>query len=462
MKRLIIFVLTTTLLLTAFVPIRTPAPAEASNSAQSYAQKMVKLMQRPVGLHLEGVQLTDATGQRFYAAGLNVEMYRDYDGGCGWVTDGTYAIRGVMADRIKALGVNIVRLNYAFRFLNQAGNLARYLDMAAELAQHGIYVMPADHTYTGGVLTNSGGSFPTMKAIVDGMRERGLENYLVMGGWNEPGPIAEKDPQRKADLASWSRAYQNLLTYLRTTAAFNGIVVIDGTGWSTLLDVDAFKALQAFDAELRGGAANVIFSHHLYPNITELPAQIWTASNQVPLIVGELGQENPGASPLRPQYVKDVISAELNAGFANGHNGLFAWQWAWCDSNGMLQDDWKDASGQASNQPYTDKSPLTSHGTLWRDAYYSKLPGASAPPPTVIADRPTSTRTPSPTRTAPLPTNTPRPRSPTPIRTATTIPPSVTPLVTAAPTRTPSGIETYHILGKVGGWDVDLWIERIR
>lgn len=377
------------------------------------------------GLHMQGVNIVNVSGDRFIAAGLNVEAYRDYDNGCDWTTDGYYSIRAAMSDRIKGLGVNVVRLNYAYRFLASADAMNKYLDIATELAMRGIYVMPADHTYTSDVLVNSSGSFPTMLRIVEGMRARGIENYLIMGGWNEPGPDIA--------IGAWERAYQNLLTYLRRTALFDGLVVVDGTGWSTLLDVDAFQRVQAFDATLRGGSANVVFSHHLYPNITDLPAKLWTAANQVPLIVGELGQENPGASPLKPQYVKDVIAGFLNAGLANGHNGLFAWQWNWCDINTLLDDDWKDASGQASSVPYTANSPLTSHGVLWRDNYYSKLPGGYIPPPaTVIVQVPTSTRTPTPTRSV-VPTNTPRPRSPTPTRTEV-------PVVIVTNTPAPTGV----------------------
>ncbi|MBX3081730.1 MAG: cellulase family glycosylhydrolase [Anaerolineae bacterium] len=411
------------------------------------------------GLRVEGVSLVDTAGQRFVIAGVNMEMYRDYDGGCGWVTDGTYAIRGVMADKVKALGVNAVRLNYSYRFLNQSGNLTRFLDMAQELTARGIYVMPSDHTYTGGGLENASASYLTMTKIIEGMRARGLESYLIMNPWNEPGP--------DISVAAWVQAQKNVLIHLRTTMSFSGVIVLDGIGWSTMLDVATFQQVMDFDAYLRGGKPNLLFSNHLYPNIKQLPAQIWTAARQVPLVIGELGQENPGASPLDPAYVRNVIAGFLSTGLPNGHNGPFAWIFAWCDSNTMLQD-WTDPS-----VPYSARSPLTSHGTLWRDSYYSKLP--SQPPvattaPTVIVEQPTITATSTPTRTAPLPTNTRRPTrtrtlTPTspPVTIVTNTPePSLTPLVTGAPTRTPSGLEAWHVLGKIGGWDVDFWIERVR
>lgn len=363
-----------------------------------------------VGLRVQGVTLVNASGTRFVIAGLNMEMYRDYANGCGWVTDGTYAVRGVMADKVKALKVNAVRLNYAYRFLAQGSNLTKFLDMAQELANRGIYVMPSDHTYTGGVLSNASASYPMMKNIVDGMRARGLESYLIMNPWNEPGP--------DISVSAWVTAQKGVLTYLRNTANFKGVVVLDGTGWSTMLDVSAFQSVQTHDASLLG-SANVAFSHHLYPNITGLPSQLWTAAKQVPLLVGELGQENPGASPLDPNYVKNTINGFLNTGMPNGHNGLFAWIFAWCDTNKMLND-WE---GDAS-VPYSASSTLSSHGVLWRDNYFNKLP---AQPPVVTApptDRPTTQ--PSSTATA---TDT---RTPTPA-------PSKTPTIapTIAPTSTP-------------------------
>lgn len=409
------------------------------------------------GLKVQGVTLVDTAGSRFIVSGVNMEMYRDYANGCDWVTDGQYAVRGVMADRIKALGVNAVRLNYAYRFLAQGTNLAKFLDMAEELTKRGMYVMPTDHTYTGDTLVNASAAYPMMLKIIDGMRLRGLESYLIMNPYNEPGP--------DVSASQWVAAQKNVLINIRTAGNFKGVVVLDGTGWSTLLDVNVFKEVMVFDATLNGGTPNVAFSNHLYPNIRDLPAKIWSAAKDVPLVIGELGQENPGASPLDPAYVRNVISGALSTGIPAGHNGLFAWIWAWCDINGML-DDWTNPS-----VPYSAASPLTSHGTLWRDNYYSKLPGSSIPtplpPPATSVGQPTGT--PTPTRTATrtiLPTNTPR--SPTPTRTQSVIVvtntpiPSVTPLATAAPSRTPSGTEVWTIKGKVGGWDVDLLIERVK
>lgn len=379
-------------------------------------------------LKMQGVTLVRNDGTRFVVGGLNMEMYRDYDGGCGWASDGAWDIRVIMAQKIKDLNVNIVRLNYSYRFLNTAQNFNRFMDMAEALANQNIYVMPSDHTYTGASLSGASASYPMMKKIIDNATARGIANYVVMNAFNEP-----YNNTSDSTVSAWVQAQKDVLTYLRNTAGFTGVIALDGAAWSTLLDVNAFKGLMTFDAGLRGGTPNIMFSNHLYPNIQGLPAQIWTAANQVPLVVGELGQENPGASPLDPQYVKTVIAGYLNAGYANGHNGLFAWIWNWCDSNELLHN-W-----ELNNIPYTGASTLTDHGILWRDNYYAKLPGAVVPPPsTVIVQQPTSTRTPSPTRT-----NTPRP----PTRTAT--PPVL--IITNTPQPSTPCDATTEIVGQLNG-----------
>jgi len=376
-------------------------------------------------LRMNGVLFNRDDGSRFVIAGINIEAYRDYAGGCGWASDGAWSVRVNFAQRLKSYNVNIVRLNYSYRFLQTAQNFNRYMDMAEAFANEQIYVMPSDHTYTGNVLTSASASYPMMKQIWDNANARGIGNYIVMNPWNEPGP--------DITVNAWKTAQQGVLTYLRQTAGFNGIVVLDGTSWATLLDVTAFKAVQAFDAGLRGGSPNVAFSHHLYPNITGLPSQIWGAADEVPLVVGELGQENPGASSLQPSYVTGVISGFFSTGRAAGHNGLFAWIWNWCDTNKMLND-WGDPS-----VPYTNASSLSSHGTLWKTNYYDLLPSTGTGPTNTPTNTPTRTLTPIPTRTSVAsPTRTITPTfTPSATRTGS-VTPSRTPTLTPTPLGSPT------------------------
>lgn len=311
------------------------------------------------GLHVSGVLLKDTSDDRFVIRGANLEMYRDYFGGCGWASDGFYDERVVMIDKIVALGINFVRLNYTGTTLAGGGRLTKFLDVAEELASRGIYVMPSDHQFTGGSLSTASSSYAMMGSIIDGFVARGIIDYLVMNPWNEPGP--------GMTAATWKTAQQGVLSYLRTTKNFHGVVVLDGSSWATMLDTFTFGQVMTYDGTLNSGTPNVMFSHHLYPNITGLPASIWAAADEVPLLIGELGQENPGASSLDPSYVTSVITGFLGTGRPAGHNGLIAWILNWCDTNKMWED-WTNPS-----VAYSVSTPLNTYGQLWRDEYYSVL-----------------------------------------------------------------------------------------
>jgi len=367
------------------------------------------------GLRVQGVTLVRTDGNRFISAGVNMEMYRDYANGCGWVTDGTWTIRSVMADKLKSLGVNIVRLNYKYRFLQQGDNLSKFLDMAQELAIRGVYVMPSDHSYTGGELLGSSASFPMFLKITQGFRDRGIIDYLVWNPFNEPGG----DPAITWD--AWLTGQKDALTYLRKTAGFSGVVMLDTKTWALEFDAATLTKLMTFDAGLRGGTPNVVFSFHYYSTNGFAPVDTaFGQADKFPIVTGEVGIYN--ASPVDPGYVKEVIKRWFGVAKDKGHNGLFPFQWAWCDDNGMLQDDWTDANGQPSSQPYSERSQLTAHGIIWRDLYFSKLTainGTLVPPPTIVVQQPTSTRTlartsPAPTSTRAVPTVTPAAASPTP------------------------------------------------
>lgn len=402
----------------------TPSPEMSSTPLTAGGRLGVQAVS---GLRVQGTTLVNADGSRFIVSGVNLEMYRDYTNGCGWVTDGQYAIRGVIADKLKALKINAVRLNYSYRNLT-GSNLSKFLDMAQELAARGLYVMPSDHTYTGDVLTNAAASWPTMKQIVDGFTARGIGQYLIMNPYNEPGP--------DISAAQWITAQKNVITYLRDQVGYTGVIVLDGSGWATLLDENAFQQVINFDAGKLGGTGNIVFSMHLYPNITTLPAKLWEAAKRVPLTVGELGQENPGASPLDQAYVRKVINDALTIGIPNGHNGLWGWIWAWCDTNKMLED-WENPA-----VAYSAASTLSSHGVIWRDNYYSKVPSSQPPPAvTLVPPTPVRSNTPSPTRTA---STTPSPTpSPTPVRSNTPTP-TYTPSPSPSPTATPDSLEHWQ------------------
>lgn len=394
--------------------------------------------QLPAGLHVQGVTLVNAAGERFVISGINLETWRDR--GCSWVTEGTYPERALFARTFQAMGINAVRFNYSYAWLNEAGNLDKFMEIAQEMVNHGMYVMPSDHTYTGKSLVNSSGAFPLFQKIVDAFRARGIEEWLILNIFNEPGgdpPIA---------WGAWVTAQKNALTFLRNTAGFNGVVVLDTRTWALDFDAASFDTVLAHDATLRGGTANIVLSQHYYPTNGMAPVdKAFAASDKYPFTSGEIGQYN--ASPVDPQYVRDVISKWFNVARGKGHNGLFAWIAQWCDS-GKLFYDWQGDASVA----YRDPLVLSEYGKLWKTEYYDKLKGVVPPPATIIVGQPTYTPT---ARSTALPTNTRTPtRTPTPVAS-----PTITPTSTITPT---PQLEQWRVTGKVGDLIIDLTFERVR
>jgi len=324
------------------------------------------------GLRVQGNKIVDPNGARFIIKGVNAEVYRDYKGGCGYITDDLFVNNNHnlnrMTAKMKALGINAVRLNYTDTFLNQSSqNLTNFENAMLTLASNGIYVMPSDHAQSGLNLADRARSYPTFKKIIQYAQQNGIERYLIMNPFNEPGPIS---------WSAWVTANQDILKALRNAdpasgyAGYAGLVMLDTPKWSSTNSAAHFQAITDFDAALLGGTANVGFDNHWYPN-TPINYNPSVSSSYVksaldvertyPIAIGELGQQNPGSSKTDPQYVKDVLSLIVNTGIPEGHNGVFAWIWSWCDINSMA----------TSESNYAD---LNSYGQIYVDYYWSKIP----------------------------------------------------------------------------------------
>lgn len=361
-------------------------------------------------LKVTGTSLT-LNGSRFIVKGVNVEYYRD--AGCSYITSGQTSQRTQMASKMKSLGINAVRLNYYQGWMNESpSNVTNFLDMMQVLAQQGIYVMPTDHAYTGESLSGRSSAYPLFKQIIDGARARGIEKYLIMNPYNEPGP--------QDSWSAWVTANKDTLNYIRNTAGFKGVVVLDTLSWSAAFDANSQLAVRSHDATLLGGTPNVVFSNHWYPNISiDSVNNTINNSGTVPVVIGELGQINPGSSSLTPSYATNVFTNVINTGIPKGHNGVFAWIWNWCDENGMTEDDFVT---------------LNTFGNLVNNNYYKKVSGGATPTvtPTVIP--------------SPIPSPTAKPASPTPLASMWPSPtvkpaspaPSPKPSVTLVPSPVPS------------------------
>jgi hypothetical protein len=365
-------------------------------------------------LSMQGTSLY-LNGQRFIVEGVNMEFYRD--NGCDLVTTGAVPLKDQIAQKFKDTGINAVRLNYSHTWLDDSQqNMTNYLDMIQALAAKGIYTMPTDHDFTGKPLTNRSSAYPIFRSIIEGARARGIEKYLIMNPYNEPGG-ADSD---EISWSAWVTAQNDTLNFLRNTAGFKGIVVLDTRSWAADFDINSMQQVMTYDQGLLGGAKKVVFSNHWYPNIPlSNPQNAANNANNVPVLTGELGQYNE--TPLSPQYVKDVLKNVIDVGIPKGHNGVFAWIWTWCDDNNMTSG-WDDS---ANRYDYFNLSP---YGQIYVTDFYSKVNGGTGgtPGPT-NSPTATPTRSPSP---SPTPTRSP---SPTPTRS-----PSPTPTATARASATPT------------------------
>jgi len=276
-------------------------------------------------LSLNGTSLSQG-GKRFIFKGVNLEYFRDSGGAS--ISTSEVSMASQLVAKMKAAGINAVRLDYTPSFVNQGSNMSSYENMMKLLASNGMYILPCDHSYTNGTISGyTTTSFPDFKTILDYAKQQGIMNYIVMNPYNESN----------GSESSWVSAYKATLQYFRSTLGYKGIVAIDTNSWATTDNTSSFQTIQSYDASLMGGKANVMFSNHLYPGYDYQTNM--SLSKTYPMMFGELGNTvSGGYSSSGENYVNQVFSAEISTGIPDGNNGIFPWIWWWTDGNQMTDD----------------------------------------------------------------------------------------------------------------------------
>ncbi|MBP9699738.1 cellulase family glycosylhydrolase [Candidatus Woesebacteria bacterium] len=364
-------------------PIRTPTPSPSTGGASNGALKM------------SGTSLQLPNGNRFIVEGVNLEFYRDR--GCSDITSGQWNKRNDIVATMKSMGINAVRFNYKTSWLSESTtNFTQFMDFMELFARNGIYVMPSDHSFTGKVLSGyQTTSYPLFQKMVQESRNRGFESMLIMNPYNEPyGSQASSDGNT---WEHWRDQNKTTLTYFRNTLNFKGVVVLDTRGWAGGTSATHMAEVRTHDASLLGGAANVVFSNHWYPNL-DLNSRVkptFDAAGTVPVLIGELGQINPGTTGVVSSYPSNLLSSLVSTGIPKGHNGVFAWMWNWCDENNMTSGDF---------------TTLNSYGQTYVTNFFSKVNGGSGTP-VQGTPVPTPIATPVPTNvvSTPIPSILPTP-----------------------------------------------------
>lgn len=341
-------------------------------------------------LRTAGNIVVNSDGTRFFIKGVNVEAYRDYDG-CPAITDNLWINDNLnkMVNAMKQVdsngGINAVRLDYDSRYINQGSyqNLSKYLDIAQAFAGAGIYVMPSDHSLDSLNYTNPNTDFAlatsTWKAIIDGFRARGIDQYLFLDPINETPNFSTKTDMINAN--------EYVLNFLRNTANYKGLVMLTIYWNNSQIDTVSYQSLVTYDAGLLGGTANVAFDNHWYPPywpVNTYVANSFVTAKTYPLIIGEMGWDYgyPGQDTPYPQYVTDLLNLLLSTGIPNGHNGVFPWMWKWCDNNTMTT-------------PSNDYVTLSTYGNLYKPFWAKVNSGGIIPTVT-----PTASPLPTPTPTS--------------------------------------------------------------
>lgn len=357
-------------------------------------------------LKVSGTSLQLPNGNRFIAEGVNLEFYRD--SGCSAITSGQWAKRNEIVSTMKSMGINAVRFNYKAGWLSQSStNFTQFMDFMELFARNGIYVMPSDHSFTGKVLSGyQTTSYPLFQKMVVEARNRGFEQMLILNPYNEPyGSQSSTDGNT---WEHWRDQNKNTLNYIRKTLNFTGVVVLDTRSWASGTSASHMSEVRSYDATLLGSTANIVFSNHWYPNhdFTSRVKPTFDNSGSMPVLIGELGQINPGTTGVVSTYHTNVLSSLVSSGLPKGHNGVFAWMWNWCDQNNM------------TNSDYTT---LNTYGKSYVTSFYSKVNGGSGTPvtgtpapthaPTPVPTVAVATPRPTTTVTTPFPVTSPTPSS---------------------------------------------------
>jgi len=337
-------------------------------------------------LRVDGNVIRRADGSRFIVKGANIFGLPHYTSpGSATVdqallneTEQTYKLRHAIAAQMRSLGLNTIRLQVgseAYKselYMSRAEYVQRVYDIVEAFKAEGIYTIVGDHDYTGDTAkftANYRNSFELFQAIIAKVGAR--EPYLIFNPFNEPS--------NDTNWAAWRTPNRETLQWLRGTAGFQGIVLLDTASWSWEFSPAEAQAMIDFDRTLHpDGQPNVVFSNHRYPGDntswtgserTSYIESVLQYADRYPLLSGEHGwslngrgwddsQPDGGAGWQRGQWLSELLDYLSSTAVPAGHNGVVAWVWHW-DFNSLTSQ---------------DRLTLNQHGEIFFKHYFSKVP----------------------------------------------------------------------------------------
>jgi len=340
---------------------------------------------RDATLHVDGNVIRRADGSRFIVKGANIFGLPHYDSpGSATVdqallneTEQTYKLRHEIAAKMRSLGLNTIRLQVgsaAYKsqlYMSKDEYVQRVDDIVEAFKAEGIYTVIGDHDYTGDTAKFTAGyrsSFELFQAIIDKVGVR--EPYLIFNPFNEPSS--------DSNWAAWREPNRDTLQWLRQTAGFQGVVLLDMASWSWEFSPTEAQGMIDLDRTLRAdGKPNVVFSNHRYPGDNTT----WTGSERetyirtvlqyaerYPMLSGEHGwslngrgwddsQPDGGDGWQRGQWLSQLLDYLSSTAVPHGYNGVIAWVWHW-DYNSLTVE---------------DRLNWNEHGQIFYDHYLSRV-----------------------------------------------------------------------------------------
>jgi mannan endo-1,4-beta-mannosidase len=230
------------------------------------------------GFHIAGGQLVEANGTPFVMRGTN--FYYSYPPWRPYIATS-------LAD-IKSLGANSVRVVLSGR--KTPGGEGDVANIVGLCKANKLICVLADSDASGDrdwPLTRSADYWIGVKSALQGQ-----ENFVLVNIGNEP-------PPKYNDGTDWTSATTAAISKLRN-AGIDNTIVVDAPFGEDQTFIMRDTAQTVFDSD---PARNILFSVHMYGSFDtpdKVDAYLGSFQSQgLPLVVGELGYNGPGAVPVQ-------------------------------------------------------------------------------------------------------------------------------------------------------------------
>jgi hypothetical protein len=301
----------------------------------------------PEGLHVGGIELRTAAGERLVMVGASAYLLPFYTSAedpsrpaplLAEVTDRAFANRRQMFDQMRRAGVNTVRIPLGSVVFEtdpySLGGTARHLDrieaVVDDATEAGLYVVLGwwDALQLEGEFADRFDQpFDMMRQVVGRLGERPMVMYEPH---NEPNGVSWDE---------WQEAMETTVRFWRAELGYQGVLVIGTPEWSHVFDAGRAETLMELDAGINGlGSPNLLFTHHRYSRGREdfaadradfeENAGRWVG--EYPIIVTETGAYSEGkGEAYAPEWFRGFLDHLVSESVPAGLNGVIVWNWNW-------------------------------------------------------------------------------------------------------------------------------------